>query len=152
MEMVKKVKVPKLADKPSAAIRQALEDLKAIEKLKKVYIVDMSTYHNHEFHSGDNDKRCFVCFAGAVIARAGNDTQQYIVPEDFPEKVANKLKGLDKFRNGLIVEGLNAFGVKKIPIVLDTNEYLDIADYRYHPGQFKKDMAELADNLEKLGL
>jgi hypothetical protein len=78
-------KTPKLAKKPSQALMQALEDLKAVERMKKTYIVDMNMYH--EPTTGD-DGQCSVCFAGVVIARAGNDSALSLNPEHFDRVLA----------------------------------------------------------------
>lgn len=141
------LKTPQLANKPSECIIQAVADLVSVEKIKKTYTVDMNTFHEHE----GNGLRCSVCFAGAVIARAGNDPKVYIEPSYFPDDVRNKLHALDDFRNGDLSNGLRRFGVKKIPIVLQS-EYVNITDYQDNPKQFKKDMLELASNLTLLGL
>lgn len=141
---------PKLSDIPSKAIRQALDDLAAVEAQKDLYTVDMCNYHVYDAE----DAKCAVCFAGAVIAGAGNDPKRNLEPSSFDDKTHNKLRGLDCFRGGDIAEAINFFGVKKIPLLLNTDDsfYVDVTDYDDNPKKFKKDMNELADNLEKLGL
>jgi hypothetical protein len=145
---------PKLSDKPSKAIKQALTDLMAVEKLKKIYIIDMGTYHEFDGADADVGSRCAVCFAGATIACAGNDPKIEIGPDKFDIKTNNKLRGLDCFSAGAITEGLSYFGVKKVPLLLnaDNDLQVDITGYKESPKQFKKELAEIAASLEKLGL
>jgi len=156
------LKTPKLSNKPSQAIKQAVADLTAVEKLKKQYIVDMNGWHDPEDTyspvTKQETRKCAVCFAGSVIARAGNDPAREIYPESFPESVANKLIALDSFRLGDILGGLETWGITKIPLILqnrdswESSATLDITEYEEDPKQFKKDMLEVASNLEKLGL
>lgn len=143
------VKTPKISDTPSIAIRQALTDLEAIEKDKR-YDVNMNSYHS----ATEFGTTCEVCFAGAVIARSGNEPTMEIVPEMFTKKVSGKLHGLDDFRQGHIYEGLQEFGIKedKIPLVLKVSLAIDLADYDRNKKQFKKDMLQIACELEKFGL
>lgn len=146
------IKKPKLAAKPSAAIRQAIADLKAVEKDPR-YRIEMDDYHAPRF--GNNDtKLCEVCFAGATIARAGNSPEIEIGPYNFDEKIRNKLMALDHFRSGSIVEGLELWGVKKIPMILVNSDCaeVEVTHYDTDAVAFKKEMAEMADNLEDLGL
>lgn len=146
------IKTPKISKKPSVAIKQAVADLTAVEKMKAKYIVNMDVFHE----SLDNDK-CEVCFAGAVIAQAGNDSKLNLGPNSFSLDVNNKLSALDSFRSGDVMGGLDLFGVK-IPKILQGKTWdedsimVDVVEYSEDPKQFKKDMLAIASDLEKLGL
>ena len=143
---------------PSEAIRQAVTDLKAVEKMKK-YRIDMGTWHDPQLKSEDTwpnsgagsktESYCSVCFAGAVIARGIQDDMVDTSPDAFGGKLADRLSAMDAFRLGQIGEGLDLFG-KKLPRWIP-NE-VEVADYKEDPKQFKKDMLELAQFLENNGL
>ena len=148
------VKKPKLGNKPSQIINQAVKDLKAVEKSKK-YRVNMDVFHQQGYKT-ETDV-CVVCFAGAVMARAGNDPKADLAPHCFDDVTAGKLRALDSFRAGSITEGLEKMNAK-IPLLLRGNVEdggymsVEITPYDEDKDQFKKDMTELAKNLEALGL
>ena len=138
------MKKPKLSDTPSTAIRQAIDDLKAVEKMKE-YVVDM----DGSWHNMRSDGKCHLCLAGAVIARAGNDPLENLAPGSFDRKLSDKLEGIDHFRTGCIAAGLADFN-KKVPRIL-TDE-VRVTPYYIDPRKFKKEMLEIAESLEALGL
>lgn len=145
------IKKPKIANKPSQAIFQAVADLIAVER-KPQYRINMSDYHSPE------NGKCEVCFAGAVLAQAGNDPAVYIDPAEFDSVTQHKLYALDSFRNGQISDGLSSFGVTKLPLLLNPDSYdgmglsVEITPYEQDKVQFKKDMKKMAMELESLGL
>lgn len=144
MAKVKSAKAHKLPSKPSALIRLALADLRAVEKSKK-YVVNMGKYHG-----ADLTGKCEVCFAGAVMAMSlGAAISVEMVPTDFPVATKRKLEALNYFRCGMIGSALAELGLKR-PGSLATSIQVD--DYGVDPARFKKDMAELADHLERNGL
>lgn len=141
-----KTKTPKLPAKPSELIRLALKDLEAVERDKKTYVVDMGRYH--EPNSSDSGK-CAVCFAGAVMSQAGNDPHEDLDPVDFSNSVQAKLVALDYFRVGSIYQALREMQIDHPRfLVIDA----DIAAYSEDPWQFKRDMAKIADALQRFGL
>jgi hypothetical protein len=135
-----------LPSKPSALIRVALEDLAQVEKMKKVYRVNMMTFHELDWF----DNRCHVCFAGAVMAQTlGSDPNKRTFPEDFDDGIRGKLRALDHFRLGCISKGLAVMGMQR-PMFLSDD--VDMIPYRTDKKRFKKDMNTLADVLEVNGL
>ena len=137
----KNLKTPKIRNKPSEAIRQAIKDLRAIERKRGCYVIDM-----HHFHE-PVDGKCQVCLAGAVMAQTGNNPMSVLYPETFDDrKVEDKLMALDAFRCGDIEGGLGRFG-KTTPRFLAP--CIDIVNYEDDPALFKKQMLEMAKVLEQ---
>jgi hypothetical protein len=143
IRVTKNIKLPK---KPSAMIRMALEDLKAVEKMKD-YKVNMNNYHQPAEYTDSG--KCEVCFAGAIIARQVNDPTQNLEPAFFPPGTMKKLYALDKFRRGEIYEGLNEMGLD-LPQFL--TEEAGVTPYEQDKKQFKAEMKKMADVLEIFGL
>lgn len=154
-----KLKTPTLSDKLSEVILQGVKDLEFVEKNPK-YKIDMGVYHDKEYSSWEDKKvseKCAVCFAGAVIARAGNDPEKEIWPSYFDEKTANKLKALDAIRRGDLREALGLMRVKKLPKIVQVfvDSYvgdISVTPYERSPAKFKKEMREIAGELKSLGL
>ena len=153
------VKKPKLKNKPSQIIRQALDDLALVEKNKQYKIAMNNTFHEY-FPKGmsifdDGGEKtvtkpfCEVCFAGAVMAAAGNSAEMNLMPFDFGKDIGNKLMALDYFRTGSIYAGFETMGLKPNRWIA---EYVNITPYSVNKAKFKKDMNEMADNFEKFGL
>lgn len=143
--MPKKTKLP---DKPSALIRVALKDLMAVEKMKKIYEVNMGQWHERSGY--DYDDKCHVCFAGSVIARSlKTEITLTRSPSDFNHDTSRKLSALDEFREGDIRGALETMDI-------GTPDYLHdevtITDYDKSPAKFKKEMARMADVLEFFGV
>jgi hypothetical protein len=144
-----------LSDKPSEAIRQALEDLEKVEKDDR-YAVDMGTWH-----LASPDGRCHVCLAGAVMAMTGRmDVGATIrdVRTGFPMDVVNKLFALDSFRSGDIHEGLIYWGhagrssdhiEKRLINIVKSH---DVCPYHVDHAAFKEDVEKIARYLEEYGL
>jgi hypothetical protein len=144
------LKEPKISNKPSVAIRQAVADLEAIEKMPE-FMIDMNMYFGKlEDENGNPKGKCAVCFAGAMIARAKNDPNIYIEPDRFPNKTRDKLYGLDRFRAGYISDGLEMFGIKKLPSLLAHD--VEVPEYYDNKSRFKKKMLEISDQLKAFGL
>lgn len=144
--MAKKTKLP---DRPSALIRLALADLRAVEQLKS-YEVDMGCYHLGQEKEIERDK-CLVCFAGAVMARTLEVPKTRDAdPDRFDRDTQDKLYALDHFRRGMIELAFDDMGIdlddKWIP------RSVAVAHYSHDKKQFKKDMADMADVLESRGL
>ena len=84
-----------LSDNPGTAILQALDDLRAVERMKARYVVSMGTWHEPQA-----DGRCAVCLAGAVMARRDAVTPlDEVSTSHFVEADARKLDALDAFRS-----------------------------------------------------
>lgn len=153
------LKTPKLGKKPSEVIRQAVDDLKKIEKDKR-FIINMGCWFGPlNAETDENDEliltpktKCEVCLAGAVIAAAGNNPMEFIDPDFFSMTVSNKLEALDYFRSGEIAQGLERMGYDYSS---DKFKYLskniDITQYDENKVKFKKEMLQLADELERCG-
>jgi hypothetical protein len=147
MNSPSKLKIPKISDKPSEAIRQAIKDLRAIEKLPGCYAINMDRYHGPKEVKGGI--KCEVCLAGAVIARAGNDPMAELDPWLFSDITQYKLKALDYFRCGDISNGLKCFR-EQVPEHVPM--YVEIVKYSKDPALFKKQMMKMAKVLERSGL
>jgi hypothetical protein len=151
-------KKTKLPNKPSALIRVAVEDLKQVERHKRLYKVDMDIYHcplsyfddeNNE-SIPDPKKPCYVCFAGSVIAKTLKaDRTQELNPEDFDSDTYKKLEALNLFRIGMIEKGLYKMDLEQPKYVAKEAK---VVDYEDDPKEFKKEMLALANTLEGAGL
>jgi len=155
------MKKKKLSHKPSAFIREALDDLKLCEKSKK-YEVDMGTWH-HPVKSV-----CLVCLAGAVMAKTFNcDPKITSSPFGFSgpaikTKTKYQLESLDMFREGKVCQGLNRLSwddsypdSKYCEVHSNFTKFTalnrEIVEYDVDPKLFHKDMRKLARDLEKAG-
>lgn len=137
---------PVLPDKPSALIRVALADLRAVEK-NPLYDVNMDFWH---MPAVDPTDTCSVCFAGAVMAqRLGIDITDSAGPLDFEQKTFDKLTGLNYFRQGKI-EG--ALEMMEIDRPHGIKRHMPVVPYEDDSEQFHEDMQEIATYLEDIGL
>lgn len=94
------MKTTTLPDKPSELILVALADLEAVEK-DPAYTVDMAKWHR--FEGGT----CFVCLAGAVLAKTvGLYPQETVGPHSVKTEISDKMRALDSFRTGDVAGGL----------------------------------------------
>ncbi len=160
------VATPKLSDKPSEVIRQALADMEMVEGCSNL-IIDMNEWHTPFPKSSKEQLRkaqnkpnatCAVCMAGSVISAAGNFADQWILPHMFDEKTQNKLRALNWFRTGIFLIGLQEFPEALARYKTDENFRHGVKsrsmniDYHKDPVQFKKKLHEFADYLESEGL
>lgn len=139
--------------KPSEVIFMALDDLAAVEKNKKLFKVDMGTYHDFR----EETKKCHVCLAGALLVNRldfdpKNDDEFFF--RDIPDAVKDRLYALDEFRCGHIREGLDLMGVAHPPYLV---EEIYIPPYPTdatlpEKRKFKAAMLKMADALEGMGL
>ena len=143
----------RLPDKPSALIRLALEDLKKVEQLPE-YHVDMEYWHTYNIQTIAPGK-CTVCLGGAVIAQefdAPVDEDIYPGGWSIDEDSEQKIRALDQFRKGAILDGFD-----EMKLVYDEESlianfgYLPICPYRTNKEGFYKDMESLAKDLEEHG-
>lgn len=134
-----------LSEIPSMAIEQAVQDLEAVEADSR-YVVDMGDWHRYfpEYET------CSVCLAGAVMAKSLNAAadKDYSPTTLFDPSTSNRLRGLDKFRAGLIDEGLRLFG-RGLSIPMSDVVHMS---YGSNPALFKQQMRELAARLRAAGL
>lgn len=151
---------------PSGKIRYAIDDLEAAER-SRLYEVDMDTWHAP---AGD-DNRCYVCFAGAVLANrhAIQPHQTYVGPfvADGPneysidERWDDQFNALDEFRTGyveafLTMEG--TLGDAQIAAFAKAHSPADPhgcfpghVDYEDSPARFKAWARGVADELAAAG-
>jgi hypothetical protein len=149
--MAKFSQSPKLPDKPSELIQLALKDLAQVERMKKTYRVNMGYFHDliPDSYLENPEYKCLVCFAGSVMARTLKcDPKKDTSPRDFDIKTGNKLRALDYFRCGNIVD---AFGLMGINLPELVEKIVSIDDYATHPVEFKSQMRKLAKDLKEIG-
>lgn len=163
-----------LPNKMSELINLALGDLRAVEKMKKKYVVNMGIWHSPQSELGDYEPqttqvdKCVVCFAGSVMA------QTLKIPDDvkydvgyggndcFDEETDRKLDAINSLRTGdiadaavyLDIDAKDVLGASNPFITINDVEWKtrDVAVYSEDPAQFKKDMARLAKDLAAAGL
>ena len=154
--------IPDLPDKPSDLIRKALSDLKSVENDRSPtrYNINMDTTWYLAFPTSKGSKnigRCYVCLAGAVIARSGPhctfyDEQtggQILQPQHFDDSTKKKLFAIDYFRQGNVYRGLSCMG---FPIPLyQPYGILPVTNYRASPETFFQNMESIAQWLEDRG-
>lgn len=132
-----------LPDLPSALIRVALADLKVCEA-DPLYDVRMLFWHQP-----NQRDVCYVCLAGAVIAKSLSVQKDHRAePDDFEVEVGDKLHAINSFRTGDVNTGLVSLGLK--PIDLPRKDMVGYT--RASPQQFHKQMGLLAQELEEVGL
>lgn len=95
----------KLPDKLSELILVALEDLQVVISDDR-YTVDLDDWHSPDI--GDEHGTCYVCFAGAVIARRLSPAQaaEVIEPNDYDEHTKYRLHALNEVRRGNIAAAI----------------------------------------------
>lgn len=146
LEDMAKVKDP-LPGSLSGLIVTALQDLAKVEKKRKQYIVEMP----YTFHEVEN-KKCVVCFAGAVMACSlGANPEQTVNPFDFGTKIQGKLYALDNLRIGDTVGAWGQIhpGTPVPPKLYELAR--KITPYAKDKRAFKKEMTKLAHDLKAIG-
>ena len=160
----------KLPDTLSQTVYTALCDMAEVEADSE-YKVWMSTWHSNK---EEVDKlviadpkhgkaRCYVCFAGAVMAKTFEIPQtQTITPSDFEDN--DKLYALDHIREGNIQLAIRTFhdrnGLhegepisKEIDKKLQTLPYtVPVNQYEDDPVAWREDMHEIIKKLVEAGL
>ena len=160
----------KLPDKPSALIRAALDDLKKC-MADPTYEINMATWHKPLVNQRDS-AHCSVCLAGAVLAQTfkipASEPIAALRPFGTPGVPANpldplvrrfhgdidKLRAIDDFRAGAILDGLISMGYSPDNAALDGMGDLDrrlAAFDKDFPEAFFNDMHKIADDLERCG-
>ena len=137
-----------LPDKPSELIRLALYDLELCEQDER-YAINMSRWHL------PSENECLVCLAGSVMAKSLNaDAWNYLDPCDYNHKTEMKLIALDEFRTGGVCSGIELLFPESFKN-MDLSKFYrcrDIIKYEENPIEFKQQMHQLADDLEREGL
>lgn len=145
-----------LPDLPSALIRLALADLREVEKLSDVYVVNMSAWHSP---NGAGDGRCEVCLAGAVLARTlGFSPEDHMITNlhRISNQTRRKMSALNAFRTGLVFDAMQIM-LENSREYQDNEElfegmHTDVPEYSEKTREaFHAAMARMADELEKLG-
>lgn len=135
-----------LPGKPSELITLAMDDLNRAERSDK-YSVSMSNWH-YPMQGGE---RCYVCFAGAVMAMTMKVPIDFEIdsPDQFLGANSNKLASLDYFRLGNVRAAFGELGRSE-----ERGEEFDrnIPSYIFKKRAFKLAMRRLARDLEKAGL
>lgn len=137
---MKKWRVKKL----STALRQALDDLRKVERSKR-YVVDMDFYHGPNL-----DGTCSVCLAGARMVGLGAYRLHALGPSYFDDHTRNMLWAMDSLRQGLVFDALYHIGAKPNP----KYRQLDREHVYYHEDKklWWKQMRKLHRDLVKAGL
>lgn len=143
-----------LPDLPSALIRLALSDLRDVEKLSDVYVVDMDLWHEP---GGAGDSRCAVCLAGAVVARTlGFSPEDRRILYRISDQTRRKMRALNAFRQGLVSDAMQTM-LENSREYLDNEELFDgmrtdVPEYSEETREaFHAVLSRMADALEKLG-
>jgi len=142
----------KLPNKASELIRVAIADLRKVEK-SKAYEVNMAIWH-----SGVYKSICDVCFAGAVMAKTlKTNIKEYYSPDCFADKTSCKLEALNQFRLGYCRDAFDylseSYKSNHPWDFIDIDLFnRNIKSYYVSPTRFKKDMLNLAQDLENFGL
>ena len=135
----------RLPDEPSELLALALSDLEKVERSSE-YQVSMMDWHAPTTEAGV----CNACMAGAVMAKTleVNRFEEYL-PSDFGTDTENKLFSINRFRKGCLTSGLEILGIDR-PRSLASE--IDVADYHEDPNQFKENMRDIIEALEREGL
>ena len=141
----------------SAAIKLALTDLGAVEKLKDVE-VDMGNWHVASFKiiSDGYENPCSVCFAGAVMHQTHQiPTYEGRLPLDFSPEWASVFMALDCARMHNIIAALSYYAESRYSDWRFTQAIVLAGivhcSYLKNETKFKRNMRTIANRLAKLG-
>ena len=159
-----------LPNTPSELLSLALDDLEKCEQ-DTLYGVLMDAWHEPVFDEDHEFQRCDVCLAGAVMAKTLDVDPEDHVPAvceyDWSPLVAtdsviaDKLTSIEYFRQGLVRKGVDEFFVcdetpefkawagEKVGF---TEPDVDVIDYKENPVLFKKQMRQIVEHLNHLGM
>jgi len=140
-----------LPNSASALIRLAIKDLEECES-SQTYVVDMSEWYRPD----DNSRVCYVCLAGAVMAKSLHlPLDREVVPDKFySQGIRDKLVFLDTCRRSLRwgpqeITGTLASRWSNYAEAICSLDVKLLGEYEDNPGQFKKEMLHLADLMDK---
>lgn len=153
---MRKIKTKKkLPNTMSGLIRVGLADLRATERQKKTYRIDMSQWHQPNSH-------CSVCFAGSVMAQSlGANPRRSYFPDEFSATVKRKLNALNDLRCGEVKDAAERLWKDTAPrklekvwrkLLYNMLKDVHVTPYFTSPEEFKADMTKLATQLEQIGL
>lgn len=134
------------ANEPWRLIRDAISDLELQEKTPGV-VIEMGCWH----YVGRDQRYpkktcCYQCLAGATISRrCGVDSEDHIAAVDMPMDIAQKMRALDKFREGDVKEAYHCLDIELPDTVPD---WIDMPIYERDRTGFKAALLRLADTLE----
>ena len=163
MEAFKREEDFKMPVKVSEGLRLALHDLELCEQHPD-YKIGMSVWHVPKVFpskKGKGRKLCVVCLGGATLARKiDNPNCDFILPTDTLE---TKIVAMDSFRRGFITDGVSLYCAANVSF--DWSDALrekveaitpcsskDWVSYSDSEEVFKKNLLEVADKLEAIGL
>ena len=163
MEAFKREEDFEMPENPSAGIRVAVHDLELCEQHPD-YKIGMSVWHEtRNFPSKERHGRklCVVCLGGSILARKiDNPSFDLIHPENTLDR---KIVAMDSFRRGCITNGVSLYYATNISC--DWRDALrekveaitpcsskDWVSYSDSEEVFKKNLLEVADKLEAIGL
>lgn len=143
---------PTLPDKLSELILVALADLEKAET-SPLYRINMSIWHDPNpsslLDSSDFDDKCFICFAGGVMAFSLNaPNNRKVSPNSWGGETCQRLYALNNVRVGLVQDALEYMGVTDAEW---PNEMNQTAMYGISTTDFKSDMRDLASRLATAG-
>ena len=134
----------KLPDKPSELLQLALDDLAKVERSLD-YEVDMENWH-----TPPEGGVCHVCMAGAVMAKTLKvDRFKGYTPHNFETGTRKKLRALDIFRTGNLIRALDVLEIDHSRFIALR---IGVTDYHEDRTQFKEDMRDIIEALEREGL
>lgn len=138
----------KLPDKMSELLKVAVDDLEQIEKDPN-YRINMA-----QWHAPTGDK-CEVCLAGATLATRGIPRDVEIDPStpiNSAEgiKVYDKLCAINSLRTGSVNTAAEYLGITDTSR-LSKIKHVAMTRYEHGPEAFKRELRELAADLEQYG-
>ena len=160
MEAFKREEDFEMPEKPSAGIRVAVHDLELCEQHPK-YIINMSVWHERRCDGRGKKKPCEVCLGGSILARKVDDDNFSQTFADIP--LGEKIHAMDYFRRGRISTGVTEYLESDLHYELGFAMMKEIGKiampykgnwvtYEKDANKFKKNLLEIADKLEVIGL
>lgn len=140
----------------SGLITLALIDLEEVQKMES-RIVSMDSWHYPHVNYVTGERKCAVCFAGAVMDRTFKvDERSPYIQRHFSKANVAKFYALDYLRRGRVAEAIDCL-LRISPSISrytgDTHVFnRAISEWDDTGADFKKGMWELARDLEKAGL
>jgi hypothetical protein len=142
-----------LPDKLSDLIDVAIADLEKAEQSPD-YRIYMSVWHSPGdelflMPSPEQFKKCYVCFAGSVIAFSlSGDRMTEYSPSCYPADISAKLHALNHVREGRVRYALQGIGAGNHHYKYDRM----VVPYEANASEFKNQMRDLANDLARDGL
>lgn len=149
-----KTELPELPRLPSSLLKLALDDLVVMEKSSEYQI-----RLNNWWHDTPSSGKTVICFAGCIMAntlKLKREPNKNVMPSFYPTRYGHKLRALNYFRLGKILQGLEYLSDKKefskIWLNLGKSKELKITSYDENKEQFKSDIQQLIAELRNSGL